>query len=47
MVDAVVVEVDRALDQAKAEQPLAEIEVRLRLVHGGGDVVQALHGVPH
>ena len=36
-----VVEIDGPLDQAQAEQSLAEIEIGLRLVHRRGDVVQA------
>jgi hypothetical protein len=41
MVDVVVVEVHRPLDQAKSESVAAEIEIVLRVVHRGGDVVKA------
>ena len=47
MVDAVIVEVYGALDQPEAQEPLAEVEIGLRLVHRRGDVVQGLDRVLH
>jgi hypothetical protein len=41
VVDVVVVEVDGALDQAEPEPVEAEVEILLRVVDGGGDVVEA------
>jgi hypothetical protein len=40
MVDVVVVEVHRPFDQAQSESAAAEIEIVLRVVHGGGNVMK-------
>jgi len=40
MVDVVVVEIHRPLDQAQPEAVAAEIEIVLGVVHRGGDVVE-------
>ena len=47
VVDAVVVEIDSSLDQPEAEHPFAEVEIRLRLVYGGGDMMEVLDGMTH
>jgi hypothetical protein len=47
VVDAVVVEVDGALDEPETQQPLTEIEIGLGLVDSGRDVVEMLDGVTH
>jgi hypothetical protein len=41
VVDVVVVEVDRTLDQSQAQGAAREIDIRLRFGDGGGDVVEA------
>ena len=41
MVDVAVVEVHRPLDETEAESLEAEIEIVLRVVHRGGDVMEA------
>jgi hypothetical protein len=49
MEDVVVVEVHGTLDQSQSERVAEEVEVGLRVVYRGGDVVQAKkadgHGV--
>jgi hypothetical protein len=42
-----VVEVDGFLHETQPERLSVEVEVGLRLVHGGGDVVQAENLEPH
>jgi hypothetical protein len=41
VVDVMVVEVDGLLDETEPEIAQAEIEIVLRVVDGGGDVVKA------
>jgi hypothetical protein len=40
VIDVMIVEVDRLLDQAESEAAEAEIEIVLRIVDGRGDVVK-------
>ena len=47
MEDVMVVEVDGLLDEAKTERPDAEVQIRLRLVHGRGHVMQAENPMRH
>jgi hypothetical protein len=47
MVDVMIVEVDRLLDQSEAEHSQAEAEIRLRVGDGRGHVVQAQNRMFH
>src|SRR5262249_18027332 len=47
MVDVVVVEIDGLLDQAHAQQAETEVQIGLRVAHGGSDVVETENRMTH
>src|SRR5262245_34249295 len=47
VVDLVIVEVHRLLDESQSEHVQTEVEVLLGVAHSGGDVMKAENGIRH